>query len=150
MNKNQTVAIAAALLLNVSGNDAQVQRGQPAPIVVTLDQLRALENYRDQQIQITVLAQHIGSQRMFTFGKQEGREITVLLLNPSVDTANLGDTITITGTVRQFDPDRFARDYKTFKASDYAAIPKDTLVIVAAALRGAEGGQIPPAGPKVP
>lgn len=72
------------------------------------------------------------------------------MLNSSVDPSNLGDTITITGTVRQFDPDVFARDYKTFKASDYAAIPKGTLVIVATALRGAEGGQIPPADPKVP
>ena len=143
MNKNHTVLIAAALLLNVSASNAQVQRDQPAPIVVTLDELRALENYRDREIQITVLAQHVGSQRMFTFGKKEGREITVLLLNPSVDTSNLGDTITITGTARQFDPDRFARDYKTFKVSDYSAIQKGTLVIVATALRGSEGGQIP-------
>ena len=81
---------------------------------------------------------------MFMFGEKEGHEIRVLIPSPSVDTASIGDKVTVVGTVRHFDAKVFARDYRWFRAEDYPDVPNTALVIVAASVRSPEGADLVP------
>ena len=134
-----TMVLIVAVGLGWSATQAQ----EAQPEMLSEDQLKSLEKFEDQRIEIGVFARHVGSERVFMVGKTVGREIPVLILNASVDTANLGEALIVTGTVRRFDPQAFARDYATFKSGDYPNIHIGDLVIVASALRNFEGAQVP-------
>ena len=147
MTRIWTAAIAIAIGVSAGTIKAQA----PAePTTLAEDQLKHIETFDGQTIQISAVARHVGSERLFTIGKNVGRETAVLVLNPSVDTANLGETLIVAGTVRRFDPAAFAHDYATFKAADYPNIRVGEFVIVASNVRNSEGAQLPAAAPPGP
>lgn len=106
--------------------------------------LKNLDAFDGRVVELSVSARHIGSQRIFTFGEKQGREIRVLIPNPSVDTANVGDAVTVTGTVRRFDANAFAKEYGWFRSEDYSAVPNGALVIVAASVSNQAGADLIP------
>lgn len=139
------VVVAMALFYTAPTVIAQDTSGGPAkPQLAGDGWLKGLDAFDGRAVELSVLAHHIGSQRIFTFGEKEGREIRVLIPNPSVDTANVGDMVTVVGTVRRFDANAFARDYRWFRSEDYPGLPTGALVIVAASVRNQAGADLIP------
>ena len=109
--------------------------------------MQHLDQFDGQLIELTVTAQHLGSQRVFTVGKEKGQEVRVLIPNPSIDTSAAGNIVTIIGTVRRFDGKAFAQQYQWFKETDYKSLTPGSLVIVASSVRSPEGGELLPGNP---
>ena len=145
-----TVVLIVTLGIGASDSNAQAPTKDTALETLAENDLKNLDKFEGQTVRIAAVAKHLGSERVFTIGKNVGRETMVLVLNPSVDTANLGETLIVSGMVRRFDPTAFDRDYGTFKATDYPNIRFGELVIVASAIRNSEGAQLPAAAPPGP
>lgn len=119
----------------------------PKPRAVTMEEMQHLDKFDGQLIELTVTAQHLGSERVFAVGKEKGQEVRVLIPNPSIDTAAAGDVVTIVGTVRRFDRRAFAQQYQWFKEADYKTLTPGALVIVASSVRSPGGGELVPGNP---
>jgi hypothetical protein len=142
--------LGMAVLTVAFANSASAQVAPPAPAKPQLsdtDWLKNLDAFEGRRVEIAVVARHIGSQRIFTFGEKEGREIRVLIPNPSVDTANVGDNVTVIGTVRRFNATVFTREYRWYRNEDYSGVPDGALVIVAESVRSPVGADLVPGSP---
>ena len=145
----RVIAMAATVGLFQIGLRAQQQptTATAAPKILTADELAQLDRFDGQLIQLTVAARHLGSERVFVIGEEQGREVRVLIPDPAVDTAAVGDVVTIIGTVRRFNSKAFAQQYPWFKEADYKPIPTGDLVIVASSVRSPGGGELVPGNP---
>jgi hypothetical protein len=119
----------------------------PKPTVVTMEEVQHLDRFEGQLIELTVTARHLGSDRVFTVGKEKGQEVRVLIPNPSIETTAAGDVVTIIGTVRRFNGQTFAQQYQWFKEADYKTLTPGALVIVASSVRGPGGSELVPGNP---
>src|SRR5688572_15540177 len=149
MGKLVTSAIATAMAIGLFPNAIGArQEGTAAKArTVTTDELPQLDRFDGQLIQVTVTARHLGSERVFSIGKEQRREVRVLIPNPSIDTAAAGDVVTIIGTVRRFDGKTFAQQYPWFKEADYKAVVPGDLVTVASSVRSPGGSELVPGNP---
>jgi hypothetical protein len=139
--------VATLALLGVMGISVTAQAPLPVavkPQLTSVEWLKNLDRFDGQVVELSVLARHLGSQRVFTFGEKEGREVRVLIPNPAVDTANVGDVVTIVGTVRHFDAKVFAAEYRWFQEADYPGIPNGELIVVASSVRSPDRGDLLP------
>jgi hypothetical protein len=134
-------------LLHVHIQAHQQNTAAPKPKLITVDEVQHLDQFDGQLIELTVTAQHLGSQRVFTIGEEKGQEVRVLIPNPSIDTSAAGNVVTIIGTVRRFDGKAFAQQYQWFKETDYKSLTPGSLVIVASSVRSPEGGELLPGNP---
>ena len=145
----RTIATAAMIgALDVHSDAQQPNTEAPKPKVITIEELQHLDRFDGQLIEFTVTARHLGSERVFAVGKEQGQEVRVLIPNPSIDTTAAGDVVTIIGTVRRFDGKAFAQQYQWFKEADYTTLTPGALVIVASSVRRPDGGgQFVPGNP---
>jgi hypothetical protein len=141
------VSIATIGLVQASLNAQQQNTDAAKPKPVTTEELPQLDSFDGQLIELTVTAQHLGSERVFAIGKEKGQEVRVLIPNPAIDTAAAGDVVTIIGTVRRFDRNAFAQQYQWFKETDYKTLAPGALVIIASSVRGHGGGELVPGNP---
>jgi hypothetical protein len=150
MGKSVTEAIIIATAVGSLSSGIGAQQEPPAganPKIVAIEELPQLDRFDGQLIQVTVTAQHLGNERVFSIGKEQHREVRVLVPNPSIDTAAAGDVVTVIGTVRRFERKTFAEQYPWFKETDYKPISAGDLVIVASSVRGPGGGELVPGNP---
>ena len=144
----RTIFTAATIgLLHVHIEAQQENTDAPKPKVITMEEVQHLDRFDGQLIELTVTARHLGSDRVFTIGKEKGQEVRVLIPNPSIETTAAGDLVTIIGTVRRFNGQAFAQQYQWFKAADYKTLMPGSLVIVAASVRGSGGSELVPGNP---
>ena len=144
MSKCLAIAITVCAVAAISVSAQAPGAALPKPQSISVDWLKNLDKFDGQTVELSVLARHLGSQHVFTFGEKEGREVRVLIPNPSVDTANAGDVVTIIGTVRHFDANAFAKEYRWFRPSDYPGPANGELVVVASSVRSPDGGDLLP------
>jgi hypothetical protein len=143
-----TVMAATMGLFQIGlGAGQQQNTATAAPKTLTAEELPHLDKFDGQLIQLTVTARHLGSERVFAIGEEQRREVRVLIPNPAVDTAAVGDVVTIIGTVRRFNSKAFAQQYMWFKEADYRPIATGDLVIVASSVRSPAGGELVPGDP---
>jgi hypothetical protein len=143
--KNVVIAATTVALIQVHVG-AQNPDGSKAR-VITVEEMSQLDKFEGQFIELTVAAKHLGSERVFAVGKENGQEVRVLIPNPSIDTAAAGNMVTILGTVRRFDAKRFGQQYTWFHEADYKTLMPGALVIVASSVRSPGGGELVPGDP---
>jgi hypothetical protein len=144
----RTILTAATIGLFHVHIEAQQQNAEaPKPKVITMEEVQHLDRFDGHLVELTVTAQHLGSERVFVVAKEKGEDVRVLIPNPSIDTTAVGDVVTIIGTVRRFNGKAFAQQYRWFKEADYKTLTPGALVIVASSVRGAGGGELIPGNP---
>lgn len=68
----------------------------PAPKTVTVAQLKDAGQLDGQLVQLnSVVVRHTNTSQVFTFGDKQGPEMHVVIPNPAVDSANIGDTLVV-------------------------------------------------------
>jgi hypothetical protein len=143
------VFVLSALAMVIVGRYAGAQ-GQPtvepAPKAVTLAQLKQISSFQGQLVQIDALVRHTDTPQLFTFGEKQGLEVHVVVPYPAIDSADVGDTVAITGFVRRFDGSDFEKDYVWFRKGDYPDLHAGDWVIVATSVRTSQGTQLVPSG----
>ena len=119
----------------------------PVPKTVTMSQLAHRSALDGQVVQLNgVVVRHTDTAQVFTLGDKEGPEIHVVIPNPAIDAAHVGDEVAVVGTVRKYDAKEFERDYRWFRQSDYPHFAGGTWVIVARSVRTPEGTELVPTG----
>ena len=112
-----------------------------------MSQLKNVSQFDGQVVQLNgVLVRHTDTAQVFTFGDKQGLEMHVVIPNPAIDGANIGDTVVVVGTVRKFGAKDFERDYQWFRQADYPHLDGGTWVIVARSVRTPEGTELVPGG----
>ena len=146
MSVKKTVIAATAIALIQVHVGTQGLDGLK-PRAITTEEMSHLDKFEGQFIELTVAAKHLGSERVFAVGKDNGQEVRVLIPNPSIDTAAAGNMVTILGTVRRFDAKLFGQQYTWFNEADYKTLMPGALVIVASSVRSPGGGELVPGNP---
>lgn len=139
-----TVIVASALLSEVPLRAQTSPNIAPTPKAVSMAQLNNISALDGQLVELTALVRHADTAQMFTLGAKEGPEIHVVVPNPALDAANVGDTVAIAGFVRRFDAGSFERDYRWFRRADYPDVHGGDWVIVAVSVRTPEGTDLVP------
>jgi hypothetical protein len=102
-------AITACAVILVISHSAYAQQNPstlvPAPKTVTMAQLKDIDKMNGQLVHVTAVVRHTDTAQIFTFGEKAGVEIHAVIPNPAIDTANVGDTVALTGFVRHFSPE---------------------------------------------
>ena len=107
-------------------------------------QLKSIDSLNGQLVQINAVVRHTDTAQVFTFGDKQGPEVHVVIPKPATDSANVADTVSITGFVRRFDGGTFERDYAWFRRADYPDLHGGDWVIVATSVTTPEGTQLVP------
>jgi hypothetical protein len=117
------------------------------PKTISLAQLKNTENLDGQLVQLNgVVVLHTDTAQVFTFGDKQGPEMHVVIPKPAIDSANVGDTVAVVGTVRKYGAKEFERDYSWFRQADYPHLANGKWVIVARSVRTPEGTELVPGG----
>ena len=125
------------------GNDTLT----PTPRPVTITQLNAIDSLDGQLVQINAVVRHTDTAHVFTLGGEKGGpEVHVVVPQPAIDAATVGDPVAITGFIRRFDSGAFERDYSWFRKADYPDLKGGDRVIVATSVRTPEGTELVPSG----
>ena len=141
-----TAALFALLVPLAAGGQQNVNLA-PTPRTVTVAQLKDVSRLDGQLVQLNgVLVRHADTAQVFTFGDKQGPEMHVVIPNPAIDAARVGDTVAVVGTVRKYAAKEFERDYKWFRQIDYPHLDSGTWVIVARSVTTPEGTDLVPGG----
>jgi hypothetical protein len=117
------------------------------PKIISLTQLKDTGNLDGELVQLNgVVVLHTDTAQVFTFGDKQGPEMHVVIPKPAIDSANVGDTVAVVGTVRKYGAKDFERDYSWFRQADYPHLANGKWVIVARSVRTPEGTELVPGG----
>ena len=116
----------------------------PTPRAVTMAQMTTVEKLDGQLVQLTALVRHTDTAQIFTFGEKNGPEFHAIIPSPATDSANVGDTVAVTGFVRRFSASDLERDYRWFRKNDYPDVKAGDWIIIATSVRKPDGTELVP------
>jgi hypothetical protein len=144
------VLMSSIVMFVASASAASAQQRptlSPSPRTVSVAQLNNPDQLDGQLVQLdSVYVRHTDTAQVFTFGDKQGPEMHVVIPKPAIDSANVGDTVAVVGTVRKYGAKDFERDYSWFRQADYPHLANGKWVIVARSVRTPEGTELVPGG----
>jgi hypothetical protein len=137
--------IAAALFVS-----SHVALGQehssliPTPRTITVAEASDLSRFDKQLIKLTdARVVHADTAQVFMFG-DKAHPVHVVIPAPAIDSANVGDTVEITGIVRHYNPKEFEQEYRWFHEADYQDVHGGDWVVVVTSVHTPEGTELVP------
>ena len=116
----------------------------PSPKAVSVAEASDLSKFDNQLIKVAgARVVHADTAQVFMFG-DKAHPVHVVIPAPAIDSANVGDTVEITGIVRRYSPKEFEKEYRWFHEADYQDVHSGDWVVVATSVHTPEGTELVP------